>query len=50
MALAPDLVLAFSDLQADIAAQLVRAGLDVHVFNQRSVARDPAHDPHRSAA
>lgn len=37
VALAPDLVLAFSDLQADIAAQLVRAGLDVHVFNQRSV-------------
>ena len=39
VALAPDLVLAFSDLQADIAAQLVRAGLDVHVFNQRSVAQ-----------
>jgi iron complex transport system substrate-binding protein len=38
VALAPDLVLAFSDLQADIAAQLVRAGIDVHVFNQRSVA------------
>ena len=38
VALAPDLVLAFSDLQADIAAGLVRAGLDVHVFNQRSVA------------
>jgi iron complex transport system substrate-binding protein len=36
--LAPDLVLAFSDLQADIAAALVRAGLEVHVFNQRSVA------------
>jgi iron complex transport system substrate-binding protein len=36
--LAPDLVLGFSDLQADIAAELVRAGLDVHVFNQRSVA------------
>jgi iron complex transport system substrate-binding protein len=36
--LAPDLVLAFSDLQADIAAQLVRAGIEVHVFNQRSVA------------
>jgi iron complex transport system substrate-binding protein len=31
-------VLAFSDLQADIAAALVRAGLEVHVFNQRSVA------------
>jgi iron complex transport system substrate-binding protein len=38
VALAPDLVLGFSDLQADIAAELVRAGLDVHIFNQRSVA------------
>jgi iron complex transport system substrate-binding protein len=36
--LEPDLVLAFSDIQADIAAGLVRAGLNVHVFNQRSVA------------
>jgi iron complex transport system substrate-binding protein len=36
--LQPDLVLGFSDLQADIAAQLARAGLDVHLFNQRSVA------------
>src|SRR5579862_676242 len=36
--LCPDLVLAFSDLQADIAAELVRAGIEVHVFNQRSVA------------
>jgi len=36
--LRPDLVLAFSDLQADIASQLVRAGIEVHVFNQRSVA------------
>jgi iron complex transport system substrate-binding protein len=36
--LRPDLVLGFSDLQADIAAQLVRAGLEVHVFNHRSVA------------
>lgn len=36
--LAPDLVLGFSDLQADIAAELVRAGLDVHIFNQRDVA------------
>jgi iron complex transport system substrate-binding protein len=35
--LEPDLVLGFSDLQADIAAQLVRAGLEVHVFNHRSV-------------
>ncbi|WP_260293697.1 cobalamin-binding protein [Sedimenticola hydrogenitrophicus] len=36
--LEPDLVLGFSDLQADIAAQLIRAGLAVHIFNQRSVA------------
>ena len=35
--LEPDLVLGFSDLQADIAAELVRRGLQVHVFNQRSV-------------
>src|SRR6187200_1735792 len=35
--LQPDLVLGFSDLQADIAAQLVRAGIEVHVFNQRSI-------------
>jgi iron complex transport system substrate-binding protein len=35
--LKPDLVLGFSDLQADIAAELVRAGLEVHVFNHRSV-------------
>jgi iron complex transport system substrate-binding protein len=38
IALKPDLVLGFSDLQADIAAQLIRAGIAVHVFNQRSVA------------
>ena len=37
VALRPDLVLAFSDLQADIVAGLVREGLNVHVFNQRSV-------------
>jgi iron complex transport system substrate-binding protein len=36
--LEPDLVLGFSDLQADIAAQLVRRGVAVHVFNQRSIA------------
>ena len=36
-ALQPDLVLGFSDLQADIAAELVRRGLPVMVFNQRSV-------------
>ncbi len=38
LALEPDLVLGFSDLQADIAAQLTRAGVAVHVFNQRTVA------------
>ncbi|MDJ0941065.1 MAG: cobalamin-binding protein [Woeseiaceae bacterium] len=37
LALEPDLVLGFSDLQADIAAQLIRAGVAVHVFNHRSV-------------
>jgi len=38
LALEPDLVLGFSDLQADIAASLIRAGIEVHVFNHRSVA------------
>jgi len=37
LALEPDLVLGFSNLQADIAAQLIREGIAVHVFNQRSV-------------
>ncbi len=37
-ALEPDLVLAFSDLQAGIAADLARSGIAVHVFNQRSIA------------
>jgi iron complex transport system substrate-binding protein len=37
VALEPDLVLGFSDLQADIAAELIRAGIEVHVFNHRSV-------------
>jgi iron complex transport system substrate-binding protein len=37
-ALDPDLVFTFSDLQADIAADLIRAGVNVHAFNQRSVA------------
>ncbi len=36
--LTPDLVLAFSDLQADLCAELVRRGMNVVVFNQRSVA------------
>lgn len=37
LALNPDLVLTFSDLQADIAAELIGAGITVHAFNQRSV-------------
>lgn len=37
-ALEPDLVLAFSDLQADICAELIRRGMTVVCFNQRSVA------------
>jgi len=36
-ALKPDLVLAFSDLQADIARELIRRGYAVYTFNQRSV-------------
>jgi iron complex transport system substrate-binding protein len=38
MVLKPDLVLAFSDIQASIAADLARAGLAVHIFNQRDLA------------
>src|ERR1700752_2387910 len=38
LALEPDLVLAFSDLQAGIVADLVRAGVAIHVFNQRDIA------------
>lgn len=38
LGLSPDLVLTFSDLQADIAADLIRAGVAVHAFNQRDVA------------
>jgi iron complex transport system substrate-binding protein len=38
VALEPDLVLTFSDLQAEIAAELIRRGVDVHAFNQRSIA------------
>ena len=37
-ALKPDLVLAFSDLQADLVSELVRRGMNIVVFNQRSVA------------
>jgi iron complex transport system substrate-binding protein len=38
MALEPDLVFAFSDLQADIAAELIRRGVNVMTFNQRGVS------------
>ncbi len=38
LGLRPDLVLTFSDLQADIAADLIREGVAVHAFNQRTVA------------
>jgi len=38
LALKPDLVLAFSDLQADIVAELIRANVAVYAFNQRDVA------------
>jgi iron complex transport system substrate-binding protein len=38
IALEPDLVLTFSDLQADIAAELIRRNVAVHAFNQREVA------------
>jgi iron complex transport system substrate-binding protein len=38
LALAPDLVLTFSDIQAEIAATLIRRGVAVHAFNQRDVA------------
>ncbi len=37
-ALKPDLVLTFSDLQADIVAELIRNNIAVHAFNQRDVA------------
>lgn len=38
LALEPDLVFTFCDLQAEIAAALIRAGVAVHAFNQRDVA------------
>jgi iron complex transport system substrate-binding protein len=38
VALDPDLVLTFSDLQADIAAALIKRGIAVHAFNQRDIA------------
>ena len=38
LALEPDLVLTFSDLQADIVVELIRAGVAIHAFNQRDIA------------
>jgi iron complex transport system substrate-binding protein len=38
LALEPDLVLTFSDLQADIAAELIRRNVAVHAFNHRDIA------------
>ncbi|HET7569504.1 MAG TPA: ABC transporter substrate-binding protein [Gammaproteobacteria bacterium] len=38
LALDPDLAVGFSDMQADIAAELIRHGIEVHIFNQRTVA------------
>ncbi len=38
LSLEPDLVLTFSDLQAEIVRELVRAGVAVHAFNQRDLA------------
>ncbi len=38
LALEPDLVLAFSDMQAEIVAELARAAVAVHLFNQRDLA------------
>jgi iron complex transport system substrate-binding protein len=37
LALEPDLVLTFSDLQADIVAALIRRNIAVHAFNQRDI-------------
>ncbi len=38
LSLSPDLVLTFSDLQADIAAELIRAGVTVVAYNQRDIS------------
>ncbi|GGC72418.1 ABC transporter substrate-binding protein [Undibacterium terreum] len=38
LAVKPDLVIGFSDMQAEICRDLVKAGIEVHLFNQRSVA------------
>ena len=36
--LEPDLIIGFSDIQADLAAKLIRANQQVLIFNQRSIA------------
>lgn len=38
LAVKPDRVLAFSDMQGDICRELVKAGIEVHHFNQHSIA------------
>ena len=38
LAVQPDLVIGFSDMQADICRDLARAGVEVHLFNQRDIA------------
>ena len=38
LALKPDLVFTYSDLQAEIAASLIREGVEVHAFNQKTIA------------
>ncbi len=38
LGLAPDLVFTYSDMQADIVADLIRRGLSVHAFNHRTIA------------
>lgn len=37
LAVRPDLVIGFCDMQADICRDLVKAGVEVHQFNQRTV-------------
>lgn len=38
LAVQPDLVLGFSNLQGDIARDLIQAGIEVHIFNQRTIS------------
>ena len=41
LALKPDLVLTFSDLQADIAAALIKKGVDIHALQPADHRRNP---------